>query len=79
LHKAERRAATKKSLRELEAEAVAFVVSKAIGLNPTSSADYIQLYQGDPELLLESLEIIQRAASRILSAIQPEHAISQAA
>lgn len=79
LHKAERRAATTKTLRELEAEAVAFVVSKAIGLNPTGSADYIQLYRGDAVLLLESLEIIQRAASRILSVIQPEQATSQAA
>lgn len=79
LHKAERRAATTKTLRELEAEAVAFVVSKAIGLNPTSSADYIQLYRGDAELLLESLEIIQRTASQILSAVRPAQAISQAA
>ncbi len=79
LHKAERRAATTKTLRELEAEAVAFVVSKAIGLNPTSSADYIQLYRGDAELLLESLEIIQRTALQILSAIQPGQATSQAA
>jgi len=79
LHKSERRAATTKTLRELEAEAVAFVVSKAIGLNPTSSANYIQLYRGDAELLLECLEIIQRTASRILSAIQPEQATYQAA
>jgi hypothetical protein len=79
LHKSERRTATTKTLRELEAEAVAFVVSKAIGLNPTSSADYIQLYRGDAELLLESLEVIQRTASQILAAIQPEQAISQAA
>lgn len=79
LHKAERRAVTTKTLRELEAEAVAFVVSKAIGLNPTSSADYIQLYQGDAELLFESLETIQQTASQILSAIQAKHVTAQAA
>ena len=34
--------------RELEAEAVAFVVEEAIGLEVTDSAcDYIHLYRGD--------------------------------
>jgi hypothetical protein len=43
MHKAERRTATTKTVRELEAEAVAFVVGKAIGLiNGTTSADYTQ-------------------------------------
>ena len=32
LHKAERRTATTKTVRETEAEAVAFVVGKAVGL-----------------------------------------------
>lgn len=31
--------------------------------------DYIQLYEGDAELLTESLEHIQQAATRILNAI----------
>lgn len=72
LHKAERRTATTKSVRETEAEAIAFVVSKAIGLNPSSSADYIQLYQGNAALLAEGLEQVQRTAAMILGAIQPE-------
>jgi hypothetical protein len=60
LHKAERRAASTKALRETEAEAVAFVVGKAIGLEVgTASADYIHLYDGDAALLAESLEAIQ--------------------
>ena len=54
LHRAERRTATSKTLRETEAEAVAFVVSKAIGLNPNTSASYIQLYHGNAELLIEA-------------------------
>jgi hypothetical protein len=73
LHKAERRRLTTQTLRETEAEAVAFIVGKAVGLNTgLASADYIQLYNGDAELLAESLEIVQRTASLILSAIQPE-------
>jgi N-terminal domain of anti-restriction factor ArdC len=72
LHKAERRTATTKTVRELEAEAVAFVVGKAVGLvNGTASADYIQLYQGNASLLAESLEVIQQTASVILAALEP--------
>lgn len=42
LHKSERRTATTKTLRETEAEAVAFVVGKAVGLvTGSASADYI--------------------------------------
>jgi hypothetical protein len=72
LHKAERRTATTKTIRELEAEAVAFVVGKAVGLvNENASADYIQLYQGNASLLAESLEVIQQTASLILAALEP--------
>jgi len=72
LHKAERRTATTKTVRELEAEAVAFVVGKAVGLvSGTASADYIQLYQGNASLLAESLEVIQQTASIILAALEP--------
>ena len=72
LHKAERRTATTKTMRELEAEAVAFVVGKAVGLvNENASADYIQLYQGNASLLAESLEVIQQTASIILAALEP--------
>jgi hypothetical protein len=72
LHKAERRTATTKTVRETEAEAVAFVVGKAIGLvTGNASADYIQLYHGNASLLAESLEVIQQTASVILSALEP--------
>jgi N-terminal domain of anti-restriction factor ArdC len=72
LHKAERRTATTKTVRETEAEAVAFVVGKAVGLvTGSASADYIQLYHGNASLLAESLEVIQQTASIILSALEP--------
>ena len=72
LHKAERRTATTKTVRETEAEAIAFVVGTAIGLDTGSaSADYIQLYHGNASLLAESLEVIQQTASVILAALEP--------
>ena len=72
LHRSERRTATTKTVRETEAEAVAFVVGKAVGLvNGSASADYIQLYKGNASLLAESLEVIQQTASVILAALEP--------
>ena len=72
LHKAERRTATTKTVRETEAEAVAFVVGKAVGLvTGNASAEYIQLYHGNASLLAESLEVIQQTASVILAALEP--------
>jgi hypothetical protein len=75
LHRGERRAQTNKRLRETEAEAIAFVVSHSIGLQTGSaSADYIQLYHGDAELLQQSLEAVLHSAAAILRAISPEDA-----
>jgi hypothetical protein len=71
LHKAERRTATTKVVRETEAEAIAFVVGKAVGLETgTASADYIQLYHGNASLLAESLEVIQKTSAVILAALE---------
>jgi len=60
MHRDELRASTSKRSRETEAEAVAFVVCQAIGLETGSAAqDYIQLCEGDAKLLSESLGYIQ--------------------
>jgi hypothetical protein len=71
LHKAERRTATTKTVRETEAEAIAFVIGRTIGLDTgRASADYIHLYHGNAALLTESLEVIQRTSAVILSALE---------
>jgi len=78
LHKAERRTATTKTVRETEAEAIAFVVSQTIGLDAGSaSADYIHLYHGNAALLAESLEVIQKTSALILSAIETEQVTAE--
>jgi antirestriction protein ArdC len=69
LHMQERRAETTKTVRETEAEAVAFVVCEAIGLKAKNSVDYIHLYEGNKETLVSSLECIQRTSAEILAAI----------
>jgi hypothetical protein len=70
MHRDERRKATSKRIRETEAEAVAFVVCSAIGLDTgTAAQDYIGLYGGDAKLLGESLHYVQQTSSQILNAI----------
>jgi len=70
LHKGSERAATTKQQRELEAEAVAYVVGVSQGLDmSTASSDYIRLYNGSADALRESLSSISRAASTILAAL----------
>ena len=73
LHKSDRRTMTTATVRETEAEAVAFIVGQAIGLEMgRASSDYIQMYAGNAALLAESLEVIQRTSAVILDAITGE-------
>lgn len=78
LHHGNRRNETTKTIRETEAEAVAYVVCQAIGIETTTrSSDYIQLYCGNDDTLVESLDYIQKTASMILDGImqhQPQEA-----
>jgi antirestriction protein ArdC len=70
LHRGDRRNNTTKRVRETEAEATAFVICQAIGLETGSAAcDYIQLWNGDAQLLIESLGHIREAASTVLAAL----------
>lgn len=80
LHKGDRRTGTSKTVRETEAEAVAFVVSQAIGLETgTATSDYIQLYAGNTETLAGSLDLIQKTAAEIIAAISSDEKIAEAA
>lgn len=72
-----RRASTTKTVRETEAEAVAFVVAQAIGINAVQSASYIQLYHGDANVLIESLSAVKRVSGLILSSIMNDDSASQ--
>ena len=72
LHRGRRRESTTRTVRETEAETVAFVVCSAVQLETASAAeDYIGLYRGDTETLLESLQHVQLAANPILNFLLP--------
>ncbi|MCL4740956.1 MAG: hypothetical protein KJZ54_02020 [Phycisphaerales bacterium] len=69
LHHSGNRPATKVAV-ETEAEAVSFVVCQAVGLDAAeASRDYIQLYEGDAELLSACLDRIRTTASTIIAAV----------
>ena len=68
---AKRRQETTKTIRETEAEAVAHVVCRALGLDTAEHcADYIQLYNGDAEVFAKSMDYIQKTAAQILEGIK---------
>ena len=70
IHRDKTQVRNNRKVRETEAEAVAFVVSQAIGLDCNSAAsDYIQLYNGEKKTLMESLTRIQQTASEIIEVI----------
>lgn len=71
-HEPDDRAVTA-TLHETEAEAVAYVVCQAIGLDTnSSSSDYVHLWGGDTATLVASLERIQRTSAEIIAAIGPD-------
>ncbi len=77
LHQGDRRQTTTKAVRETEAEAVAYVVCRSAGLEcSTRSADYIQLWNGDDKVLLQSLELIRDVATTILAALDADSTIN---
>jgi antirestriction protein ArdC len=73
----EKRPKLTKEQKELEAEAVAYVVSQQIGLPESNSDKYLALYHKSYDLQL-SLEIIHRAAQEILHGITPSEKSEQA-
>ena len=76
LHHGPERGDLPRVVRETQAEAVAFVVSRAIGLETRSAAaDYIALYNGDAKTLTDSLATIQETASHILGDLLPDERV----
>lgn len=71
LHRGDRRRETTKTVRETEAEAVAYAVCRWAGLEcSTAASDYIQLYSGDERVLVQSLELIRNVACNIITELE---------
>jgi antirestriction protein ArdC len=67
----DRKGDTTRRIRETEAEAVAYTVCRAFGIDSTTrSSDYIQLYRGTEDTLRESLGFVQQTATRIIEVVR---------
>ena len=75
MHDEEHRKQLTKTVRETEAEAVAYVVCRSFGLEcSTRSSEYIQLYAGNEATLIASLERIQKTAARMIESLSSSSA-----
>ncbi|RKD88638.1 M78 family metallopeptidase domain-containing protein [Halopiger aswanensis] len=62
---------TERSKRELEAEAVAYVVGRYCGLDTSGSAFYLAAWESDdPEVVRERLERISRTAEELIDVLE---------
>ena len=78
LHRGDRRDSTTKTVRETEAESVAYVVCRSVGLEcSTRASDYIQIWNGDAKVLMQSLEMIRDVATNILAELDGESEASE--
>ena len=71
LYETQRRSLVTRDVLLREAKAVVFVLGNALGLE-SEPVENIQLYRGNPNLLAESLEVVQRISAVILGALSPE-------
>lgn len=58
-----------REIKELQAEAVAYVVCRHFGLGGLKSANYLAFFDVTPEQLLTHMEIIRTTANKIITAI----------
>jgi hypothetical protein len=74
-----RRRGTPIRVRETEAEAVAFIVCQAFGINARErSRDYIHLWDGSAETLMQSLSAVQRVAGQIIARLEDDRSCQAA-
>ena len=60
-----------RTVRETEADAAAYIVCRHFGAD-CDTADYLLLYNSEPQILLDRLETIRQTAARIIDAVGDE-------
>ncbi len=60
------------TIRELEAEGVAYVVGKYFGLNGLSSPNYVALHGATAELIMKHMERIRNISAVIIGCLESE-------
>jgi antirestriction protein ArdC len=61
---------TSQTIRELEAEAVAYVVGKHFGMDGLSSPNYVALYDVTADMIMQHMERIRSTAAEVIKAIE---------
>ena len=61
-----------RTLLELEAESVAYVVAKHFGMDGLASPNYVALYRADAEMILAHLERIRNISMDIIKVVELE-------
>ena len=57
-------------VKECQAEATSFGVAQHLGLEAPYSAEYLTIWGTKPDVLRAQLEVVSRAASHIIQALQ---------
>lgn len=70
LHKKEDRTLLSREVKELEAESVAYVVSRHFGLEVSGSPNYLALFGASSELIMKHLERISKTSAEIITATE---------
>ncbi|MFC1921797.1 ArdC family protein [Chloroflexota bacterium] len=63
---------TDRTVQELEAESVAYVVGKHFGLDGLSSPNYVALHGATAEMILDHVERIRKTATEIINGVSIE-------
>jgi antirestriction protein ArdC len=58
------------NVREAQVEAVAYIVSKYVGVEPPMSADYILHYQNTAQTLVDNMHVIHSVSRQIISELE---------
>ena len=61
-----------KAVREMEAEAVAFVVARLFGLDGVESSNYLALHGANSAVVLEHLDRIRITADEIIEEVEQD-------
>jgi len=76
LHKQEERLTMSREEKELEAESVAWVVSKHFGLQGSGSPNYLALFGVSSELIVKHLERISKTSAEIILELEKERTLT---
>jgi hypothetical protein len=72
LHKHDR--SQGRQVREIEAEAVAFVVAQHFGFEAETSSNYLALWEVESDKILARMDTIRKTAAEIINAVDPQEA-----